>query len=102
MLQNAKVTAFTVSELFKEKHSPPPPPPTQIRVNIKSLKENGHFPLVVTHKWLKLDTKYSNIIHHLMNFLQTTVPSTFMTEITKIFKIKFNMAPEIMNEILLL
>ena len=37
-----------------------------------------------------------------MNFLQTTVPSTFMTEITKIFKIKFNMAPEIMNEILIL
>ena len=38
MLQNARITAFTISELFRENQqgkggTPPSPPHTQIRVN---------------------------------------------------------------------
>ena len=50
MLQNARVTAFTVSELLKENQQgggsvklPPPPPPRSSRLGLKMMKNDFYF-----------------------------------------------------------
>ena len=58
MLENARVTAFTVSELLRENHQREgkiTPPPTQTRLKFLFSRENNHFLIICKQSSLRGD-----------------------------------------------